>query len=141
MKTLLTLFAIATALAACTPPRPPTQQEKLQQFVHCFREEMQPTDDQVNQLQGKILGDDKDIKIVDESFRKATDALETQLENPAASDAELLPLYRKVAGIRAQLQEDHFRRMLQLRNILTPEQKKKFLACKRKLAPPTPPQE
>jgi len=139
----LQYLSILAVLASCSfhPPAPPSKEEREREFVRCFREEMQPTDEQVKQLQGEILRPDAATRQAAEDLRKETNDLERLLETPAAKDPELLDHFRRVGALRDRLSEDHFRKMLVLRGILRDDQKKRFLDCKRKMGPPQLPQE
>ncbi|MGZ3653618.1 MAG: Spy/CpxP family protein refolding chaperone [Bdellovibrionota bacterium] len=144
MKTLPTTIILALTMSACSklfsPPMPPTPEDRQKEFVHCFREEMQPTDEQVKILEGRIFVDHPEIHGVAESLKKANEELEKGLESETA-DPVLLDRFHQVARLRNQLSEDHFKRMLVLRSVLTPEQRAKFLNCKRRMGPSSLPHE
>lgn len=141
MKTNLSFIVIWILLAAgCTPPRPPSKQERAEQFARCFREEMNPSPEQITSLQA-LLGDESRIQAVNSGLQAATDKLEKALESPKAAEPELLSLFKEVDQLKSKLSEDHFHRMLMLRSLLSDEQKARFLVCKRKLGPPVLPHE
>lgn len=141
--TLLVVLGLAVYLGGqfTRPLGPPSKGERMKHFVACFRAEMDPTEEQIRELKEKILTDDDAILALDKELRKATEALESKLETPGVVDADLLGLYSAVEKLRGQMSENHFKRMLVLRSILTPEQQKKFLVCKRKMGPPALPHE
>ena len=141
MRNLILLCLVAAFLSACTPPAPPTMAERQKQFARCFRAELDPTDEQVKALEEKVFQGSDSMKAVAEALRKETEILDARLESVDAKDEEFLSGFHRVGELRAKLSEDHFRRMLLLRSVLTDAQKMKFLACKRKLGPPALPHE
>lgn len=141
MRNLIPFCLIALLLPACTPPAPPTQAERQKEFARCFRAELDPTDEQVKALEEKVFQGTDSVKAVADALRKETEALDARLESVDAKDEELLEGFRKVGALRARMSEDHFRRMLLLRSVLSDAQKRNFLACKRKLGPPSLPHE
>lgn len=144
MKTFLLSVIALSFFAGCTlhPPPPPSPEERQKEFARCFRAELDPTDEQVKALEERVLAAGTfAAQSVAAALKKETDALEARLESTDAKDEELLTLYAKVAELKAKMSEDHFRRMLLLRSVLSDAQKQKFLTCKRKMGPPVLPHE
>ena len=110
-------------------------------FVECFRKELSPTEAQISTLEGKVFAGTAEVEKVGEALRAASAKLEAGLEDPSVKEPELLERFRNVSELRGRLSEDHFRRMLLLRSVLSPEQVSRFLSCKRKLGPPGLPQD
>lgn len=137
------LYILLLSLAGCSwffkPPAPPSKEERTKQFISCFREVFNPTDEQLNTLKTKILTDDAMAGVAAEMERER-DEMEKRMESDA-QDEELLQRFHKVEELRSKMSEDHFRRMLALRSILTAEQRSKFLECKRRMGPPQLPHE
>ncbi len=121
--------------------KPPSKAERLNSFITCFREEFSPSDGQLKDIQERILKDDNEVLEAAKKLTSTHEELEIKLESEA-SEAEVLNLFYQVTSLQNKLSENHFKKMLVLRETLTPQQRLKFLVCKRRLAPPQlPPHE
>lgn len=136
---LFSLF-MAGCIRLFSPPSPPTREQRQAEFVRCFREEMRPTEAQLKTLQEQIFKNTGEVEDVANQLRKAGEKLDLALESDATND-DLMTNFKEVASLKAKLSEDHFRRMLVLRGILTAEQRRNFLVCKRKMGPAALPHE
>jgi hypothetical protein len=138
------LFVALLTFTSCDhlfkPPAPPSKSERQKEFVSCFRQEFDPTDQQLEILEKRIFSNTFEVEQIANQLKITTQELERHLESDT-SDAEVLDDFHKVGVLKQKMSEDHFRRMLALRAILTSSQRKKFLACKRKLGPSVLPHE
>ena len=136
MSLLLGMVAGFTHAPVGQPPLPPSQEQLTQKFIQCFRDEFNPTDEQLDTLKNKILkGEDP------QSAGRAVEAKKSELERlleSDANDATLLAQFNQIEEVKKSLATSHFLKMLTLRSILTPEQRSHFCACRRKLAPKPP---
>lgn len=89
-------------------------------------EELNLTAEQKSKINEYRERDKEAFKAKREAVQNARRKLEEAMDNPAAGEEELKNLFSEVAKARSEVEAARFESMLNIRALLTPEQRKKF---------------
>ena len=104
-------------------------------FMACFKEKFQPTEDQLKKVKELVRAQRESRKEMDHKERRAkvdeaTQEFESALKG-SASASDVRSKYNKVLEMREGHRIDRLDKLLAIREILTPEQRKKIGECRK----------
>lgn len=104
-------------------------------FMACFKEKFQPTEEQIKKVKELVQAQKENRKDANQEDRRmkveeATRDFESALKG-SASASEIRSQYNKVLEMREGHRVDRLDKLLAIREILTPEQRKKIGECRK----------